>query len=111
MLTSLQKHGTVRECTFGGFAPHAMGRGKATATKDAKHSCVEGHQARGTFATWRPTWRIDVLLYSMTIGTPTAKISRDDRPPPTGKGSSTTSASSTRPENSFSPSLVVEAVP
>lgn len=42
----------------------------------------------------------------MTIGVPTAKISREDRPPPTGNGSSTTSANSTKLENSLNPTLV-----
>lgn len=41
----------------------------------------------------------------MTIGVPTARISNEDRPPPTGKGSRTTSANATRPENSLSPTL------
>lgn len=40
------------------------------------------------------------------MGVPTAKISKDDRPPPTGKVSSTTSANASRPENSLRPSLV-----
>lgn len=44
------------------------------------------------------------------MGVPTAKVSKDDRPPPTGKGSSTTSANSTKLENSFDPILATQSI-
>ena len=47
----------------------------------------------------------------MTIGVPTAKVSRDDRPPPTGKGSSTTSANSNKLENSLDSTLASDTGP